>query len=109
MSRTFVAFILCSISMAGIHAQEKPSSADKQKTFAAEAMKKSEVKDARVIETANLGARRAYEDLAATLAEHVDEICEGSKARRMHAIRSAHNAEPNRLNSEKDKHFFAAG
>jgi hypothetical protein len=63
------------LAIATGHAQEKPASADKQKQFAAEAMKKAEVKDARVIETANLVvATHLPEAKAKSLTETVEKL-----------------------------------
>ena len=56
-------------------AQDKPLSADKQKEFAAEAMKKAEVKDARVIESPHLVVATTLPEAKATaLAYSLDKV-----------------------------------
>jgi hypothetical protein len=74
MSR-FLSSAIILLAVANSQAQDKPATSDKQKDFAVEAMKKAEVKDARVIETANLVvATHLPEAKAKSLADTVEKL-----------------------------------
>lgn len=74
MSRHLIAALALLFPLT-LPAQDKAPSGEKQKEFAAEAMKKAEVKDARVVETTNLVVATTLPDARAkTIAEALEKV-----------------------------------
>ena len=75
MSRLFLVGLALLLPFSSLQAQDKPLSGDKQKAFAAEAMKKAEVKDARVVESPHLVVATTLPEAKATaLAQALDKV-----------------------------------
>jgi hypothetical protein len=75
MSRLFLIGLALLLPFSSLQAQDKPLSGDKQKAFAAEAMKKAEVKDARVVESPHLVVATTLPEAKATaLAQALDKV-----------------------------------
>ena len=75
MSRHLIVGLALLLPVSYVPAQDKPLSADKQKEFAAEAMKKAEVKDARVVESPHLVVATTLPEAKATaLAYSLDKV-----------------------------------